>query len=73
MSKKVSIRLTDEQYDFLTQDGGKVSEGVKESIDLIMLMAKSPTPKQKEVKIEANNESIPAERPTSINNNLNWS
>jgi hypothetical protein len=37
--KKISVRLTQEQLDFLTLDGGVVSEGIKEAIDLVILLA----------------------------------
>ena len=39
--KKISVRLTQEQLDFLTLDGGIVSEGIKASIDLSIELKKS--------------------------------
>ena len=39
--KKISVRLTQEQLDFLTLDGGVVSEGIKACIDLSIELKKS--------------------------------
>ena len=64
--KKISVRLTQKQLDFLTKDNGVVSEGIKEAIDLVILLADNDT------KEDTINTSV---APSVVNNdnNLNWS
>ena len=60
--KKISVRLTQEQLDFLTLDGGIVSEGIKEAINLVILLSKN----------DAKEETVSNSVAQNTNTNLNW-
>jgi len=60
--KKISVRLTQEQLDFLTLDGGIVSEGIKEAINLVILLSKN----------DAKEETVSTSVAQNTNTNLNW-